>query len=133
MSRAHTLVRQASEVVYIDSSSSLDDYNNAVFVLSASSAAGGLPLGVVVTSGESTVTIEKAMSTLKEILPESGFGQRGRDIGPQTIITDDSNAEREGLKLTWPQVELFLCIFHVLQSVWQWLCDSKHSIDKQHK
>ena len=133
MSRAHTLVRQASEVVYIDSSSSLDDYNNAVFVLSTSSAAGGLPLGVVVTSGESTVTIEKAMSTLKEILPESGFGQRGRDIGPQTIITDDSNAEREGLKLTWPQAELFLCIFHVLQSVWRWLCDSKHSIDKQHR
>ena len=108
MSRVHTFVQQASEVVYIDSSSSLDDYNNAVFVLSTSSAAGGLPLGVVVTSGESAVTIENAMSTLKEILPECGFGQRGRDIGPQTIITDDSNPEREGLKLTWPQAELFV-------------------------
>ena len=98
MSRVRTLVQQASEVVYIDSSSSLDNYNKAVFVLSTSSAAGGLPLGVVVTLGESTVTIENAMSTLNEILPECGFGQRGRDIGPQTIITDDSNPEREGLK-----------------------------------
>ena len=90
-------------MLYIDSSSSLDDYSNAVC---NASAAGGLPLGVVITLGESAVTIEKAMSTLKEILPECGFGQRGRDIGPQTIITDDSNPEREGLKLTWPQAEL---------------------------
>jgi len=40
-----------------------------MFVISTSSAAGGLPLGVVVTSGESSFTINAAMMYLKSILP----------------------------------------------------------------
>ena len=40
-------------LVCVDSTSSLDDFNNPMFVLSTSAAAGGVPLGVVITSGES--------------------------------------------------------------------------------
>ncbi len=40
-----------------NSSSSFEDYNNPMFVVSTSSAAGGLPLGIVITSGESASTI----------------------------------------------------------------------------
>ena len=53
MARVHEHVNQAGEIMFVDSSSSLDDFNNPVFILSTSSAAGGLPLGVVITSGES--------------------------------------------------------------------------------
>ena len=54
---------------YVDLTSSLDDFNNSMFVLSTSAAAGGVPLGVVITSGESASTIHQAMSTLKELFP----------------------------------------------------------------
>ena len=55
MARVHKHIQHARElaIVFIDSSSSFEDFNNPMFVLSTSSAAGGLPLGIVVTSGES--------------------------------------------------------------------------------
>ncbi len=52
MSRVHKHITQAEELIFMDSSASFEDYNNPMFVLSASSAAGGLPLGVVITSGD---------------------------------------------------------------------------------
>ena len=57
MARAHALVRQAGELVYCDSTASLDRYNSPTFVISTCTSAGGVPLGVVVTSGESEDTI----------------------------------------------------------------------------
>ena len=64
MARVHKYIQQSSELVFIDSSSSFEDYNNPIFVMSTSSAAGGLPLGVVVTSGESASTINSGMTQL---------------------------------------------------------------------
>ena len=120
MSRVH-------EHVYVDSTSSLDDFNNPMFVLSTSAAAGGLPLGVVITSGESTSTIHQAMSTLKELFPRCAFHGKG---SPANIILDDSSAEKEGLHVTWQLAKPYLCIFHVLQSMWCWLCNGNNGIAK---
>lgn len=52
MARAHTMLRQAGELVYCDSTASLDRYNCPTFIMSTSSSGGGIPLGVVITSGE---------------------------------------------------------------------------------
>ena len=132
MSRVHEHVVQAGELVYVDSTSSLDDFNNPMFVLSTSAAAGGLPLGVVITSGESASTIHQAMSTLQELFPRCAFHGKG---SPANIILDDSSAEKEGLHVTWPLAKLYLCIFHFLQSMWRWLCNGNNGIakdDRQH-
>ena len=87
----------------MDSSSSFDDFNNPMFVVSTSSAAGGLPLGVVVTSGESSSIVYQAMCALKRLFPERSFYGEG---SPENVITGDSSAEREGLKNTWPAANL---------------------------
>ena len=50
MAQVHKHIQQAKELVFIDSSS-FEDFNNPMFILSRSSAAGGLPLGIVITSG----------------------------------------------------------------------------------
>ena len=63
--------------MFIDSSSSFDDYNNPLFVISTSSSAGGLPLGVVVTSGESSSVINSAMNHLKYLFPKGSFYGKG--------------------------------------------------------
>ena len=68
-----------------------------MFVLSTSAAAGGVPLGVVIISGESASTIHQAMNTLKELFPKYAFHGKG---SPANIILDDSSAEKKGLHVT---------------------------------
>ena len=46
MSRVHQHIYQSKELFFVDASSSFEDFNNPLFVMSTSSAAGGLPLGI---------------------------------------------------------------------------------------
>ncbi len=74
MARAHTMLRQASELVYCDSTASLDRYNCPTFIMSTSSSGGGIPLGVVITSGESEETLTESFSHLRSVLLFMGGG-----------------------------------------------------------
>ena len=65
MSRVHQYVHQSKELIFVDASSSFEDYNNPLFVMSTSSAARGLPLGIVITSAESIDVIHKGMTILE--------------------------------------------------------------------
>ena len=122
-------VHQSKELVFVDASS-FEDFNNPLYVKSTSSAAGGLPLGIVLTSSESAGVIHEGMTALKELFPNSACYGNGY---PANIITDDSLAERDGLHQTWPSSCLFLCTFHVLQSMWRWLLCSKNGIHKDRR
>ena len=127
MARAHAMIQQARELVYCDSTASLDRCSCPTFVLSTSSSGGGIPLGVVITSGESEGTITESFSYLRTLFPSNAFfGRGGR--GPQMYITDDCVAEKKALKSIWPESVQFLCIFHYLQSWWKWLWDSNHGV-----
>lgn len=130
MARAHHMIQQSGELIYCDSTASLDRYNCPTFIISTSSSAGGIPLGVVVTSGEDESTITEAINFLKMVLPKGAFCGRGLN-GPKMCITDDCTAERTAIKNNWPDIELYLCIFHYLQSWWTWLWDSKQGIHKE--
>ena len=130
MARVHTHIQQAKELVFIDSSSSFEDFNNPMFVLSTSSAAGGLPHGIVITSGESANIIHKAMTVLTGLFPDGAFYGQG---SPANVITDDSAAERDGLRRVWPSTKLYLCIFHFLQSIWRWLLHTDNKIHKDER
>ena len=127
MTRAHTLLRQSGELVFCDSTASLDRYNCPTFIMSTSSSAGGIPLGVVITSGEAETTLTEAFSYLKTVMPQKSFyGKSGK--GPSMFITDDCDAEKNALKSTGPDSTQLLCIFHYLQSWWRWLWDREHGI-----
>jgi len=133
MKRVHEQIRQAGELCYIDASASFESLNTSITLLYTSCLAGALPLGLFITSDELEVTIERAINLLKKILPENAFFGRGPDVGPQTILTDDSAAERNALELCWPKSIRLLCTFHVLQAFWRWLYDSKHGVKKEHR
>ena len=64
---------------------------------------------------------------LKNVLDEHGFFGNGF---PESFITDNSDPERKALRKVWPNAQLFLCIFHILQQVWRWVCDASHGIQK---
>ncbi len=70
------------------------------------------------------------MTHLKSIFPKCSFYGKG---SPQNITTDDSQAGRSGLKKTWPNTSLYLCVFHFLQTMWRWLLHSNNGIHIQHQ
>ena len=70
MSRGHDLLRQSGELVYCDSTASLDRSNCPTFIVSTSSSA---PLGIVITSGESEAVLTEAFSLLKKRFATEGI------------------------------------------------------------
>ncbi|XDV26187.1 hypothetical protein PO909_029958 [Leuciscus waleckii] len=103
--------------------------NSRIFLLLTHSAAGGLPLGVIVTTSESQNTIAAGLKLLQSILPGDAFYGRGV-LGPKVVMTDDCKALRQALQNVFPQTTSLLCVFHVLQAMWRWLWDSHHGVPK---
>ena len=122
------MVTQSAELVFCDSTASLDNLNTAVFILSCGTSVGALPLAAVMTSSEDAVTLSAGLTALCHILPKCAFFGRGPSLGPLTLLTDDCASELIALKSTWPQAELHLCVFHFLQSTWRWLWSSNSGI-----
>ncbi|CAG8673336.1 19484_t:CDS:2 [Gigaspora margarita] len=129
MKRCHTL-KEAGELVYMDTTAGLDILNTPLTILSTSTPVGGLPLAVIITLDETADTLSKALDILKRIIQPMAFGDRGSLIGPQIIITDDCKAEKIALQNTWKNATLLLCVFHFLQAMWRWLWDGNHNIHK---
>ena len=114
MARAHQVVRQAGELVYCDATSSLDRYNCPTFIMSTCTSTGGIPLGVVITSGESEAVITEAITFLKTTLPPNAFYSRGAK-GPECALQMTVMLkEQHYIRSTWPHTTLLLCIFHYL-------------------
>nr|XP_054770098.1 uncharacterized protein LOC129277934 isoform X2 [Lytechinus pictus] len=132
MKRVHEEVKHASELVFIDASSNMDRYGCSVFLLLTHSCAGGLPLGVLITSSEAEGVIEAALKLYRSLLPQKSFGGRGVQ-GPALIMTDDSAAEQNALSHVFPASQTLLCVFHVLQATWRWLWNGKNQIPKEQR
>jgi len=115
MRRFHENV-QSSETLFVDSTGTVETTGVKVFLLLANSFAGGLPLGVVITTSESEDRLKDAFSMYKSMLNEKSFNGKG---APSIIMTDDCSAERSALAFVFPNAILLLCIFHVLQTVWR--------------
>ena len=130
MERAHQYIKQSSELVFCDSTSSLDQFNCPTFILSTSSPCGAVPLGIVITSGESAPIISEAFGKLNSILPENAFNGNSPPVGLSTFITDDSQVECESLGIVWPD-SCLLCIFHHLLAWWRWLWGKENAINKE--
>ena len=113
MSRAHRYVCQASELVFMNATSSLElPY---FFILSTRLAAGTIPLGVFVVSDESASTITASLDLLKSIMPSGAFYGCGCETGPELILIDEQSAQCEALRQVWPGTRQLFCLFHYLQ------------------
>ena len=128
MARAHANIPQSAEILFCDSTSSLDRFNTSLFILSTCHPAGGIPLGIVLTSDEKEETITAALQLLLELLPPNAFYSAGVEKGPGILMTDDSCSEKNALKMIWPNSLQLLCIFHFLQRRWTWLWEAQNKI-----
>ncbi|KAL2095586.1 hypothetical protein ACEWY4_007734 [Coilia grayii] len=129
--RIHRGVQQSGELVFVDSSGNCDRQNHRLFLILTHSAAGGLPLGAIITTAENSTTIAAGMRLWRSLLcPGSFFHQ---EDGPQTIMTDDCAALRQAMQEVFPKATLILCTSHLLQAMWRWLWNSHNNIRKQHR
>lgn len=125
MKRAHQL-RSSKDIAFMDSTASCDSDNHSITFLMLSSMHGAIPGGIIITEGQRECDYSTGLSLFKEILGDAAFNGQGF---PSVFITDDSAAEAKALKKCFPQSSLYLCRFHMLQSVWRWLWDKKHGIE----
>ncbi|XP_050063383.1 uncharacterized protein LOC114129096 isoform X2 [Aphis gossypii] len=126
MQRAHTLA-YSKDIVFVDSTASCDAHNHSITFMLTPCAVGAVPLAVIITKGQSFIDYENGFKLAQKCFGINGFG--GQQF-PKIFITDDSKAEREALKVVWPQSKQLLCRFHVSQSIWRWLWNSENNIDK---
>jgi len=126
MKRVHDLPL-SKDIVFVDSTSSCDPENHCITFLLTPCAAGAAPLGVIISKGQSEASYSSGFNLIKQNV-KNAFGGQGY---PSLFLTDNSDAEINALKTVWPQSRSLLCIFHVLQSVWRWLWDSKNNIKKE--
>ena len=96
--------QQSSELIFVDSSSNMDEHNMHIFILCAHSVAGALPIGVVITSDEQMETLMVVFSLLKSIFPnDSFFGEKKSQTLWWPVIVQNS----EKLYQTYFQHQIF--------------------------
>ncbi|XP_050724616.1 uncharacterized protein LOC127002576 [Eriocheir sinensis] len=127
MQRIHQKLKESAEVVFVDTTSHVDQINTAVTLLLCAGPSGALPLGLIFTSSQEQSSFIKGFKLLKLALGGDGFYRVGH---PNCFVTDNCDAERHALQSVWPESHLFLCVFHILQQIWRWLWDSHHGIKK---
>ncbi|KAJ8972951.1 hypothetical protein NQ317_000785 [Molorchus minor] len=126
--RIHQNISFASEIVFMDSTGTVDHGGSKVFIISTQSECGGLPLGLIITSSECAQNIAVGLEMLKSMLGNTIF--YGKVEGPQVFMLDDCEAEHIAIRSVWPNSKCLLCVFHVLQSVYRWLVNAKNGIPK---
>ncbi|CAG8803922.1 16689_t:CDS:1 [Gigaspora margarita] len=96
MKHCHSL-KQAGELVYMDTTATLDALNTLLTILSTSTPAGGLPLAIILTLDKTAQTFTWALNMLKNMLLLEAFSSCGPIVGPQIVITNNCNAEKKAL------------------------------------
>ena len=115
-------------MAFLDSSSNMEEFSLRVFLMVTHSVVGALPLGIIITSDETTETLNEAIRLFKASLPANAFYGNGPTRGPKVMMTDNCSELRAALNTQWPETVVVLCIFHILQQVWRWLHDKKNAI-----
>ncbi|XP_033119759.1 uncharacterized protein LOC117119058 [Anneissia japonica] len=129
MKRVHRNIKQSGELAFIDSLGGVDRHGCRIFVILTHSCAGGLPLGLLITTSETEEVITEGLNLLKQVLPTDDFSGNP-EKGPSVFMTDDCDAERKAIANVYPQSVAVLCTFYILQAMWRYLWDSKHKIKK---
>lgn len=128
MKRASRLLKSASEMLFADSSGTMDCLNCKLFLLQTPSVAGALPLGAIIVTSESENVLNVALAIWKTLLPGDAFFGRGATVGPRVVMTDDCSSERNAFKGAFETCILLLCLFHILQAFWRFIWNREQNV-----
>lgn len=131
MRRVHARLKESSEMVFVDSTGNFNRHKHRLFLLLTHSSAGGLPLGVFITTSQTQATISAAVELLQTVFPPDRFF--GHPEGPLVAMTDNCTTLRQALHEAFPKATLVLCVSHLLQAMWRWLWSSSNGVPVQHR
>lgn len=83
---------ELNEILFIDASANMDRYGCKVFMTYTNSCAGGIPIGTLILTSESTLVISKGLKLWKQLFISKSLAGRGTK-GPKIFMSDDSAAE----------------------------------------
>lgn len=130
MLRVHEKIVQSSELVMVDASGGVDKQRHRIYFFVTPSAAGGLPLGVIITDSEKEVIFSQPLKCFQKLLGDSAFYSMKY---PVVFLTDNDLKEIKALEENFPQSIKLLCHFHVLKAFWNWLSSPSHNIKKDQR
>ena len=107
-----------TQLVFVDSTASLERFNLPSFVFSIATPYGGLPICVCIVSDETTETLTTAFIEIRNL-----------GIEFTNVMTDDALSLKQALSKAWPNCQQFLCTWHFEQAWWTWLLDSRHKVE----
>lgn len=87
-------------------------------------------LGIIIFTTEQANALEIGLQLLLNVVGVTTFGGTH---APQNIMSDNSAAKRKALKNVFPNANLFLYIFHVLQAFWRYLWNNENIVLKNDK
>ena len=121
MHRVHSVVPQSGQIMFVDATGSLDRCNHQLLKLMTESPVGGLPLGFLILSEQTTKALSVGLDEIKKLLPDEAFAGRGVQTGPEIIMTDDDSVSI--VKFSVENLILarfiynFLSVFFILSSL----------------
>ncbi|XP_071947221.1 uncharacterized protein [Antedon mediterranea] len=130
MKRVHRCYQPSGELVFLDSLGGMNHHGCRVYVMLAHSSAGGVPLGVLVTTSEAEDVLTAGLQLLTSVFPQDAFFGKSEN-GPDVFMSDDSQADQNALQNVFPDSHQLLSVFHILQEMWRSLLDEKHKISKE--
>lgn len=106
-------------LVFVDSTASLERFNLPSFVFSIFTPYGGLPIAISIVSDEVTDTLFAAFDSLRKM-----------GLTLDMVMTDDAVSLKTAIGKVWPECTQLLCTWHFSQAYWTWIMDGKHKITK---
>ncbi|XP_055947982.1 uncharacterized protein LOC129981246 [Argiope bruennichi] len=134
MKRAHALL-QSGTTVYIETCESPGNKERTehyILLMVAHTAAGGIPLGAILCTNNNAAILTLGFQLLKQLLPEHAFFCRS-ETGPYAFMIGDFESQQAALLNVWPESDIVICVFRMLQCMWRWLWDEKHNILRDHR
>ncbi|XP_047494262.1 uncharacterized protein LOC125042580 [Penaeus chinensis] len=129
MRRVHREFKEAGDVVFVDTTCHVNEVNTAVTCLLCAGPAGAAPLGVIFTSSQEEESYTTGFYMLKKLLGKAAFYWQEY---PHCFRTNRIKSEQKALKAVWPESQVSISNYHVLQQVWQCLCDESYEVKKEH-
>jgi len=127
MSRVRKHYKEDAKMLFIDSTGSVDAHELVVTLVVVATCAGALPMGITIAGSKSEETYTQAFDLLKMLTEEI---DPTTSMQPNIGMTDHDESIRNSLKSVWPNITLFLCLFHILQAVWRHLMLSASGVAK---
>lgn len=129
MRRASHLTN-SSEMLFVNYESDVSRFSLHVYLLFTACCAGGVPIGVIITSDNSDSLIAQGFRLYCNVSEGKAFNSQ---LGPEIIMADDCPGLKSALQTVFPSSHVFLSIFQILESGWKWLWNVENGIDTKYR